>query len=183
MHGWTRSAYRWPSWTWPKTTRQRPKQRVIGEFSYAAESWDARAARDHAAGVRRARHQPALHRHQPARRCASAVRPAVLPARRGREPHQGSAAGLCSARARAATFRANQLRLLLAALAYTLMQRLRALALERHRAGARLCRHDPRAAAQDRRGSPAQHAPRARDVRQSPPAARVVRTGRRTAGR
>jgi hypothetical protein len=48
------------------------KQRLIGEFSYAAKM-EPRAARHHAAGVRQPRYQPALHCHQPAKRFHTAV--------------------------------------------------------------------------------------------------------------
>ena len=91
-------------------------------------------------------------------------------------------------------FEANQFRLLLAALAYTLMHRLRRIALvgtelERDAVSgvnylgrpAKIivvdyrAQHDPRAPAQDRRGDPAQHAPHPPDARLAPSDARGVR--------
>ena len=81
---------------------------------------------------------------------------------------------LFGTRASCHRFAANQLRLLLAALAYTLMQRLRELALkgsELERATAATIRV---AAAQDRCGRRAQHAPRARAAGLASSAARLV---------
>jgi hypothetical protein len=70
------------------------KQREIGEFSYAADSWDRERRVITRARIRAARQQSALCGDQCAGRRRRALRPAVLPARRGREPHQGDATGL-----------------------------------------------------------------------------------------
>jgi Transposase DDE domain group 1 len=53
-----------------------------------------------------------------------------MPKWRGGEPDQGSTADLCGRRASCHRFQANQLRLVLAALAYALMINLRRLALK-----------------------------------------------------
>ena len=101
---------------------------------------------------------------------------------------------LFGTRASCHRFEANQFRLLLAALAYTLMHRLRRIALvgtelERDAVSgvnylgrpAKIivvdyrAQHDPRAPAQDRRGDPAQHAPHPPDARLAPSDARGVR--------
>ena len=106
----------------------------------------ARAARDHAAGVRCARHQPALRRHQP-RRADPVQLYERLYCQRGEAENRIKEAqlDLFGTRASCPRFVANQFRLLLAALAYTLMERLRELALkatelERARAATIRCR-------------------------------------------
>lgn len=71
-------------------------------------------------------------------------------------------------------YQANQLRLLLAALAYTLMINLRRLAL-RGTELERVHRHDPHQTAQDWRGHRAQHPPGARAAGFEPPAQARVR--------
>ena len=67
------------------------KQCLVNEFSYAAQSWPHErrviTRLEWRAGL-----QSALHRHQPRWARAGAIRRVVLPARRGREPHQGGAA-------------------------------------------------------------------------------------------
>jgi hypothetical protein len=76
-------------------------------------------------------HQPALHRHQPRRRSCTAEREHLY-CQRGEAENRIKEAqlDLFGTRASCSRFIANQFRLLLAALAYTLMQRLRALALQ-----------------------------------------------------
>ena len=159
------------------------KQRLIGEFSYAAKSW---------------RHERRVITRLEYGDQGTNPRFVVtnlegdpdalydgLYCQRGEAENRIKEAqlDLFGTRASCSRFIANQFRLLLAALAYTLMQRLRALALQGSELRARQCRDDPRAAAEDRRGDPAQHASRARDAGQPPPLARVVRHGRRAAER
>jgi hypothetical protein len=175
---------RWPSrsWHWPTTTSQRRQAAAHRRVRLRGQELAARAARDHAAGVRGAGHQPALHRHQPRGRPVHAVR--RLYCQRGEAENRIKEAqlDLFGTRASCPRFVANQLRLLLAALAYTLMVRLRAAGAASQRAGARHGRQHPLSAAQDRRGDPAQHAPRARVAGQPSSAARAVRQRRCTAG-
>ena len=85
-----------------------------------------RAARDHAAGVRQPGQQPALRGHQPRRATPSSCTSGCT-AQRGEAENRIKEAqlDLFGTRASCHRFAANQLRLLLAALAYTLMQRLR----------------------------------------------------------
>jgi len=157
------------------------KQRLIGEFGYAAKSWS------HERRVI-TRLEYGAQGTNPRFVVTNLEGDAIqlydhLYCQRGeREPHQGSAAGPVRTRASCSRFIANQFRLLLAALAYTLMQRLRALALQAPSWNAP-ARPPASAAAQDRRGDPAQHAPRAGHAGQPPSAARVVRHRRRSVGR
>ena len=119
----------------------------------------ARAARDHAARVWRAGQQPALRGDQPATGDADALYDELY-CQRGEAENRIKEAqlGLFGTRASCHVLRANQFRLLLAALAYMLMQRLRALALQGTELASGAGRHHPHQAAQDRRGGHAQHA-------------------------
>ena len=105
------------------------KERLIGEFTYAARSWNRERR-----VIARLEHGPlgsgrALHRHQPGWRGGRALRTAVLRSRGGGEPHQEAQLDLFGRRGSCHRYAANQMRLLLAALAYTLMIQLRRLAL------------------------------------------------------
>ena len=68
------------------------KQREIGEFSYAADSWDRERRVITRLEYGAQGNNPRFVVTNVARRAGRAVRPAVLPARGGREPHQGDAA-------------------------------------------------------------------------------------------
>jgi hypothetical protein len=154
------------------------KQRLIDEFAYAADSWDIERR-----VITRLEH--GAQGNNPRFVVTNVQGDAIelyerLYCARGEAENRIKEAqlDLFGTRASCHRFAANQLRLLLAALAYTLMHRLRSIALKGQRVGTRHCGHDPRALAQDRGGHRAQHMPRACAAGLASPAARVVRTGR-----
>ena len=103
-------------------------QRLVGEFHYAAQSWP----HERRVITRLEWGQQGCNPRfidQPRRTRAVAVRRAVLPARRGRERIKEAQVGLFATRTSCHVMRSNQLRMLLAALGYVLIERLRALAL------------------------------------------------------
>ncbi|EIJ48179.1 IS4 family transposase [Herbaspirillum sp. GW103] len=137
------------------------KQRMIGEFDYAARSWDRErrviARLEHDAHGTNPRFVVTNLQGDP-----KALYERLYCARGEAENRIKEAQlDLFGRRASCHKFQANQLRLLLAAFAYTLMINLRRLALGGHRAGARLHRHHPSQTTQDRHDHRAQHASRA----------------------
>ena len=170
------------------------KQREIGAFHYAAASWDRErrvvTRLEYGAQGMNPRFVVTNLEAEPA------VLYDELYCARGEAENRIKEAqlDLFGTRASCHRFEANQFRLLLAALAYTLMHRLRRIALvgtelERDAVSgvndlgrpAKIivvdyrAQHDPRAPAQDRRGDPAQHAPHPPDARLAPSDARGVR--------
>ena len=153
--------------------RSGTKQRLIDEFAYAADSWDIERR-----VITRLEH--GSQGNNPRFVVTNLEGDAVqlyerLYCARGEAENRIKEAqlDLFGTRASCHRFAANQLRLLLAALAYTLMQRLRELALKGSELERATRGHDPRAAAQDRRGHRAQHAPRARAAGLASSAARA----------
>ena len=150
------------------------KQRLIDEFVYAADSWDIERR-----VITRLEH--GSQGNNPRFVVTNLQGDAIqlyerLYCARGEAENRIKEAqlDLFGTRASCHRFAANQLRLLLAALAYTLMQRLQRTCPQGQRVGARRRGHDPGAAAEDRRRHRAQYAPRARAAVFSSPAAQRV---------
>ena len=106
------------------------KQRMFGEFELRGRQLGPATARDRPAGARSARCQPALHRHQPRRRRQALYEQRYCARGEAENRIKEAQLDLFGRRASCHRFAANQLRLLLAALAYTLMINLRRLALK-----------------------------------------------------
>ena len=151
----------WSTWSWPSDHgRRRRAAPRIGAFCYAADAAD-HPHRMVTARVRPSGDEPALCGHQRRRQAGRAVRDCAA-ARRSQTASR-KPSSICSA-PRQLQFLANQFRVLLAALAYTLMQRLRALALHQHDF-ARACAATIRTKnCSRRRGGAARRPARATDV-------------------
>jgi hypothetical protein len=159
------------------------KQRLIDEFGYAADSWDIERRVITRLEYGAQGNNPRFVVTNLAGDAIQLYERLYCARGEGREPHQGSAArsvrharelpALCGQPAAAAAGRAGLHADAQAAQHRACGQRTRT----RHSGD------DARAAAQDRRGCSAQHAPRARAAGLASPAARAVRAGRRTPGR